>query len=420
MGTIKKWLLGTEKHAIRDGAIWNLIYSMEYSLLSAVLMLIITRTSGLYDAGIFMIAYTVTQMMATIGSYGMRSFQVSDVKNQYNFSTYYASRIASVIAMVVICLGYSVLQGYDGQRMTVIVWLCVYRLIEDVEDVFHGEMQKKQRLDIASRIPAIRILISTVCFIVVFIGTKSLVWASAILTISSAIISIAFTVWTSKPFEEISLKTEWRLVPKLLLDCLPLCVGGYLYNYLVNAPKYAIDRNLSEETQTFFNILFMPIFVINMLSSFVFKPLIAKMGILWHEKKVKELAKLFLQQVLVIVAITIIVIIGGMVIGLDILGWMYGVSLGGYRGFFAMLVVFGGFAALGAFLVVALTVVRKQGTVIVAYIVATIVDMLFIDKFVKAYNIWGAGIMYGVAMLVVLLVLSSVLITTMLKEAKNG
>ena len=41
--------------------------------------------------------------------------------------------------------------------------------------------------------------------------------------------------------------------------------GAFLFNYLANAPKYAIDANLSEEYQTIFSILFMPIFVINIL-----------------------------------------------------------------------------------------------------------------------------------------------------------
>ena len=102
MQYMKKWLFGNEKNIMRDSSIWNLIYSVEYSLLSAVLMLIITRVSGTYATGVFLIAYTVTQMMATIGSYGMRSFQASDIKNEYSFPTYFSSRIVSVIAMVII------------------------------------------------------------------------------------------------------------------------------------------------------------------------------------------------------------------------------------------------------------------------------------------------------------------------------
>lgn len=419
MQYIRKWLFGNEKNIMRDSSVWNLIYSVEYSLLSAVLMLIVTRVSGTYATGVFLIAYTVTQMMATIGSYGMRSFQASDIKNEYSFRTYFASRIVSVIAMVIICMGYSFIQGYDSQRMIIIVILCAYRLIEDVEDVFHAEMQKQMRLDVASKIAALRIFVAAICFSIVFFVSNNLVLASLALTISAGLVTIVLTSLVSNSFPEISLKTEWKAVPKLLFVCLPICVGGFLYNYLVNAPKYAIDRNLSEKTQTIFNILFMPIFAINMLSSFVFKPLIVKMGVLWNENKKGEFIASILKQIVIIIGITLVVIAGGVVIGLDILGWMYGVDLDGYRMLFAVLILFGGFAALVSFLVVILTIVRKQTFIIVAYAIAMLIDVLLIDGLVIKYGIWGAGATYGMAMGVVLVILTVVLIITILKRKDN-
>lgn len=419
MNVIKKWLFGNEKNIMRDSSIWNLIYSVEYSLLSAVLMLIVTRISGTYDTGVFLIAYTVTQMMATIGSYGMRSFQASDIKKEYSFCTYYTSRIISVLAMVIICLGYSFIQGYDKQRMILIVILCGYRLVEDVEDVFHGEIQKSMRLDVASKIASIRIFVATICFTLVFAISKNLIFASLSLTISAAIISILLTALVSDRFPLLSLKTEWKQVPRLLCVCLPICAGGFLYNYLVNAPKYAIDRNLSEEIQTIFNILFMPVFAINMLSSFVFKPLIVKMGILWNENKKGEFIASILKQVAIIVGITVLVIVGGVIFGLDILGWMYGVRLEGYRMLFAVLILFGGFAAMVSFLVVVLTIVRKQMAIIVAYAIAMIIDLIIMDGLVIKYGIWGAGITYGIAMGVVMAVLITVLLITILGRKDN-
>ena len=419
MNVIKKWLFGNEKNIMRDSSIWNLIYSVEYSLLSAVLMLIVTRISGTYDTGVFLIAYTVTQMMATIGSYGMRSFQASDIKKEYSFCTYYTSRIISVLAMVIICLGYSFIQGYDKQRMILIVILCGYRLVEDVEDVFHGEIQKSMRLDVASKIASIRIFVATICFTLVFAISKNLIFASLSLTISAAIISILLTALVSDRFPLLSLKTEWKQVPRLLWVCLPICAGGFLYNYLVNAPKYAIDRNLSEEIQTIFNILFMPVFAINMLSSFVFKPLIVKMGILWNENKKGEFIASILKQVAIIVGITVLVIVGGGIFGLDILGWMYGVRLEGYRMLFAVLILFGGFAAMVSFLVVVLTIVRKQMAIIVAYAIAMIIDLIIMDGLVIKYGIWGAGITYGIAMGVVMAVLITVLLITILGRKDN-
>ena len=414
MNHIRKWLFGNEKYAMRNSYIWDFAYSIEYSLQSAILMLIITRISGPYESGIFLIAYTVTQLTTAIGNYGLRSFQVSDVRKEYSFRTYFASRIVTIVLMIIATALYSASQGYDRKRIILIIILCAYRIVECVEDVFHAEMQKKMRLDIASKIAAIKIFVSTIAFAVVFYMSKSLVLASIVLLMVAVVISLLLTMVASGEFEEISLKAEWNNIPKLLWVCLPVCAGAFLYNYLVNAPKYAIDRNLSEEMQTIFNILFMPIFAINMLSVFIFKPLIAKMGVMWNEKNKKTFVLYMFRQILVIIGITIAVVIGGVLIGLDVLGWMYGVVLSEYRLLFACLLIFGGFAALVSYLVVLLTIVRKQSSIMVAYGIAMILDIIFIDGLVVRYGIWGAGMSYGLSMGIVLIILTSVLVATVI------
>lgn len=412
MKGIRKWLLKDDKNILRKSAVWNLVSSIEYSLQSAVLMLIVTRVGGLYDAGVFTIAYTVTQMMATIGSYGMRSFQVSDIKKEYSFGSYLSSRLISILAMIVICMSYSFYQGYDGSKLFVMAMLCCYRIVDDLEDVFHGEMQKSMRLDVASKIMAVRIFIATAAFGISYIVTKSLTVSSVVLTLTAAVVSLYLNLLVTGFFKDITFKLEKTGVIRLLWVCLPICIGGFLYNYLVNAPKYAIDRNLSEETQTIFSILFMPVFVINMLSSFIFKPMIVNMGILWNDGKKKSFIATVAKQMLMIIALTVICMLGGWLIGIDVLGFMYGVGLEEYRLLFTLLIAFGGMAALVSFLVVILTIIRKQNYIMLAYGIGVATDWLFIDKIVTEYKIWGAGMIYGVAMSVIAAVLMIVMIVS--------
>lgn len=413
MEVIRKWFIKDDKNILRKSALWNLISSVEYSLQSAVLMLIVTRAGGLYDAGVFTIAYTLTQMMATIGSYGMRSFQVSDIKNEYSFGSYLSSRVLSILAMIVICMSYGFYQGYDGQKLFIIAMLCGYRIVDDLEDVFHGEMQKAMRLDTASKILAVRILAATAAFGISYVITKNLVISSVVFTLTAAALALYLNLLVTGFFKNITFKLEKTGVIKLLWVCLPICLGGFLYNYLVNAPKYAIDRNLSEETQTIFSILFMPVFVINMLSSFIFKPMIVNMGILWNDGKKKGFIVSVAKQMLIIIALTLICMLGGWLIGVQVLGFMYGVNLEAYRLLFTLLIAFGGVAALVSFLVVVLTIIRKQNYIMLAYGIGVATDWLFIDKIVTRYEIWGAGVIYGAAMSVIGAVLMIVLFASL-------
>lgn len=59
-------------------------------------------------------------------------------------------------------------------------------------------------------------------------------------------------------------------------------------NYLNNAPKYAINTYYDETVQNSYNILFMPAFVINLLSLFVFRPLLTDLAKDWEGENIKE------------------------------------------------------------------------------------------------------------------------------------
>lgn len=422
MQIFKRILVGNGKDVMKKSAIWNIIESMEYSVQSAVLLLVITRLGGLYDAGVFTIAYTFTQMIATIGSYGMRSFQVSDIKGEYKFETYLCSRVISIAAMVLVC-GVNVLfQDYDRTKIFLMFILCLYRVVDDVDDVIHGEMQKNMRLDIAAKIASIRIFISTTLFIIVYAITRNLIYASMALTVTAIIISVVLNFVAAGEFPSITFKICREKVANLLWTCFPICISGFLYNYLANASKYAIDRNLSEEIQTLFSILFMPIFVINILSSFIFKPMIANMGILWTRGKYDSFVKTVLKQLLIIIGLTVVVMLGGAICGVEMLGWLYGVELIKYKGLFILLLSFGGFAAMGAFFVVVLTIVRKQKCIVMAYGVAVVFNLFFADRVVLRYNIWGAAIVYGVTMGIIVLILAVTLVVTTrrMKGVQNG
>lgn len=413
MKYLETFFMGKKEYSERYSVIWNLFASGIYALQSAVLLLVVSRVSGLYDAGVFSIAYTVTQMMGTIGTYGMRNFQVSDAKNEYSYSTYYSSRIISTLAMVLICISYALLQKYNFDKMMVVTMLCGYRVVDDIEDVFHGEIQRCNRLDVASKILGLRILLSSIFFTLTYCVSSNLIFASFAFFISALILAILFNGSICKKFSNINLKVTNKNVFRLLVVCLPICLSSFLYTYLVNAPKYAIDRNLSEEMQSIFSILFMPIFAINLLSSIIFKPIIATMSVNWYNKQYKKVIKSIAKQSLLISLITLFAALSGWLFGVQILGAMYNVDLSEYRLLFTTLIIFGGLAAFVAFFVVVLTIMRKQIFIIVAYGVATLCALAFIDSFVKKHLLLGASIAYGMTMFITLIIMLLVFIVTM-------
>lgn len=414
---MSRFLFGNGQSIEKKATIWNAVASFAYSLQSAVLLMVITRTTGLVDGGIFTIAYTVTQMMATIGSFGMRDFQVSDSKSEYSYRDYFSSRIVSVIIMIIVCIGYSLFQGYNGEKLILIVLLCAYRVVDGVEDVVHGEIQKSNRLDVAAKVMSLRIILSSVTFCISFIVSRNLFISCAVMLISSVVLALCLNIVASKSFSEIVVDFRINNVVKLLWTCLPLCIGGFLYNYLVNAPKYSIDRVLTEEMQSIFSILFMPIFAVNMFSMFVFKPMVAHMGVLWNNGDVKGFRQIVRKQSLIILGISGILMICGAVAGPEVLGFIYKVDLQQYRWLFVLLIFFGGLAAYTAFYVAVITIMRFQRVIVISYFIGMVFEICTVDFVVSKLSLWGAGIMYGAGIGIVLAIL---LVAYLIKARGKG
>ena len=72
---LRSYLINS-KNIQKDGFIWNMVGSILNAFQSVMLLMILTRTVGLINAGIFTIAYANANLFLNIGKYGMRNFQV--------------------------------------------------------------------------------------------------------------------------------------------------------------------------------------------------------------------------------------------------------------------------------------------------------------------------------------------------------
>ncbi|MCI8550479.1 MAG: lipopolysaccharide biosynthesis protein [Lachnospiraceae bacterium] len=404
VNTIKKLLFGSDKRIPARIMFWNMAASMLYSLQSAILLLVVTRHGGLSQAGVYSIVYAVAQTFAAMGSYSMRGFLVSDTRNEYAFETYYTAHVVTCTAMLACCFFYAFANRMSADEITAVMLMGVYRAVDGMEDLYLGEIQKRGRLDVASKEEVVRIALATFGFAAVYVLTDNLILASGTMAVTAVVVCYFLMRVILTEYPGARGRITFRRVWKLLAVCFPIFLGAILYNYLINTPKYAINRNLDSESQAIFNILFMSIFAINLLSSFIFNPLIGRMGEWWNGGEKKKFLYLILKQVVIVTAISGIIILAAYFLGCPVLSLVFGVDLAGYRGLLCLLLCFGGVAALDAFFAIVLTVMRRQHYIIIGYALAFTVNYFSMDQIVMAKGLTGAGMVYGLTMGVVLLV----------------
>lgn len=406
---LEKIIIAPSKNNIeRRTAIWNMVSSILGAAQSAIFLLVVTHVCDAVYAGIFSIATTLGYQIIAIGSYGMRNFQATDVKQKYKFKEYLLSRYFTSIAMFIFLIGYVWIKDYNTEKALIILAFGVYKAVDVIEDVFHGEFQRYNRLDIGAISMTIRYVISFLVFAVVLITSHNLLFACICEAVISILVFIILTYEVIKPRKILSVKGALKHTGWLLRDCFPLFIGGFLYLYVCNAPKYAIDNCLSQESQMYFAILFMPVFVVNLLSSFVYRPLLVRMAICWNEKRNKEFWHMVMTQIALIFVLTIMGILGAYLCGTQILSLVYGVDVNPYRNCLVLLMFGGGFAALIGFLINVLTVMRLQTLLLLGYMVASVAALIVSNPIVSKLGIFGASILYvGLMVLVAAFLLVS-------------
>lgn len=399
---------------------WNIAGSLLFSGMSSLLLFITVRICGPVVSGILSIAFTSSQMMQTIGLYGIRNYQVTDVKEQYTYPEYLTSRFWTTAAMFLTSVIYGLIMGYREEKLTVLLLFCLAKTIEAFSDVFEGLLQQRGRLDLAAKGVFWRSFLMITIFSIILLLTRNLIAASFGLVIGTVIGSTAFPFYSSLSLEKpqfVNLRN--RKVCDLLGQCTPLFLSTALVILLNSVPKISVDRYLGNETQTYFNIVFMPAFLINLLSGFLFRPLLNRFAEDYVQKRYTLMKKSINRLFFLILEIGIVGAVLACFAGIPVLSWVFGVDLTGYQMVLINVVIGGIFCTLVNFLSSILTVMRRQRPILLGYGIAAAVMLVSSDILTREMGVKGTAISFLISMGIVCMITLSFYIVFMKKLDKD-
>lgn len=419
---MKKFLI-TSGNISRDSVMWNMGGSLLMAFQSVIMLMILTRTLGIVEAGIFTIAYANANLFLTVGKYGVRSFQVSDVKREYSFSEYLATRWSTTITMLVVSVIYIIYTGtvndYTVEKSLIIIFMCLFKSIDSMEDVFCGFYQQNGRLDIAAKILTVRLIMTIIVYALGIVILQNQLTALMIAIVFTGIVFFLFVKWTLPFFEIQHVPVKNNNIIRLLRMCFPVFLGTFLAFYIGNAPKYAIDAQLSDEIQACYGFIAMPVFVIGLLNGFIFNPMLFRISQIWSERKIKEFCKLIVRQCFIILGITVACVIGAYLIGVPVLSILYNTDLSDYKAELLILLVGGGFLGLSGFLSALITVIRYQRSLVLGYGVAALGAFYCSGTVVASYGVMGAAVLYMTLMALLCVCFATFLIIGIKKSLKS-
>lgn len=429
---IKTFLLQS-KNVERDSYLWNTMGGLLRGFRSVVFLMILSRTVGLVMAGIFSIANANSNLFLHMGNYNMRNFQVSDVKREYTFREYLNSRFVTIGAMIAISVGYALIAGwnnaYTWEKIWILIWMCLYKVADALEDVFFGEFQRKGRMDIGAKIMTVRLLFTMIVFAGLVIFTRDLLLTIILSTVLTMIALLLLLLCARDELprckeqdidEEIDGAKEGRIqrLACLLQVCFPVFVSGFLSFYISNAAKYAIDGTLPDEYQGWYGFISMPVLVIGMLNGFIFNPTLYALSKAWSEGEIGKYVKKAGLLLLAIAGITLGSVGGAYFLGVPVLSLLFGEDLSRFKWELLLLLVAAGFTAASDFMAAMITIMRRQKMLLYGYGCTALLALLLSKGMVLRFQMMGAALLFTLLEVCLCLFFAVIIICGLCKHEK--
>ena len=395
-----------EKPTTKQVFFWNMAGSVANSFLSVVTLMIVTRMLTTLETDIFSLGWSISQMMATIGTFQVRMYQATDVRGVFRFGQYLEFRIFTLLIMIISSAGYVITKGYDSYKALIIIILCRFRAVEALADVYEGYFQQKERLDLAGKAVTYRVLITLLLFVISLLFFHNLFISSIALLLGFTVSFLVFNIRYSLTVKTFDIRAKWNRgtywVIKLVREVTPLFVNSFLMMMIINAPKLQIDETISsgilkDGAQTVFSILFMPASVLTLIY-IVFRPLLTKMAIEWNDGRRKQFLQIIFMMLGGLFAMSIVVLLAAWVLGIPVLSILYGIELGNCKTELIILIIGGFLYTFSNVFDNALIVMRKQYLLLISYLLSWIFVKLTVNALVSSMGLIGAAISYTLSM----------------------
>ena len=380
----------------KKGAIWNALGSTMFGINSFVMLTMVSRACTVAQTGAFSIAFTTAQMLYILGLFGISHYQMTDYKEKYSFHCYAKARVFSCILMLIVAASAVFLMGFRDEKLIYTLCLTLLMLINVIGELYQCLFFQKNRLDLSGSALFFRTLWSLTGFCIALLLSRNLLLAIFVQILCNILVTLYYSLCIAPSFIGVSgtPNTAGTALHELLLDCFPLFASHLLMNLLLNTSKYGIEFILDDTAQGYFNLIFMPVQVINLLGLFIYKPYLNTYSSKLYTRDFKGFFSLLIKQLLFVLVMTFVCCAGAYVLVVPVLSFIYNKSLVGLELHLTLIVFGGGLFAICQLFYYILVILRRQKTIMWIYVSCMFVSLAISYYFISKYSLMGAVIAF--------------------------
>lgn len=321
-----------KKLSVSQNAFYNMIGAIVFCfcqwITSGVLVYRLSPSEiSAANAGLLQLAITTTNIFFAISCYNMRTYQISDVKNEYSYGDYIGVRIVTAIIAIVLCVVYVIAWRYSIKAMICTMLYMIFKLSETFSDVLHGINQKNYRMDYICVSLCIRGISSVIVFIAAILLFDNVLIAVAIMAAICLFFVVIYDVRVTKQFGSIKPIFNKKTIAKLLIVCMPAVISSAAFTAITSIPRQTLATLHNEEALGYYGTVATPLLVVQILATSIFNPMLTELSEYYSQGKINLFVKRMVKNLVLLICISAAVCVGVVFLGDFAIGLVFGKEL---------------------------------------------------------------------------------------------
>lgn len=382
------------KNNMKKDFFWNTLGVTLNAFTSLFFLIFVTRINGTDEAGVFTFAFSTALIIQVFGYYNGRVFQVTEQNKKIKDTDYLYTHIITSILMIIIGFVFCLIRRYDLLKTTTIMLLIIFRSIEAFADSVYAVIQKNNSLYKVGISFTIKSLLSTLLFLLIDMITKNVYLSILMIILSQVVVLLIYDFKNLKEYVPKLLKFNSNNVKYIFKTGFYTFLFTFLTQYVMNAPKYAIDSELTNNDQTIYGIISMPATAMFLLGQFLIHPFIVKLSNYLKNKDIKSFNNSIIKLIVTLNIFGIVGIVAAYLIGIPFLNIVYSVNLNSYRNELVIIIIGSIFLSMVTLLSNALVAMRKTLGQTIIYAVVSIFALFTCKYLIHEKALFGASLSY--------------------------
>ena len=401
-------------------AVMNTAGNVFYLFSIWILTVITTRMIDYTAAGYFTLAMSVGNMFFTLQMFGMRSFQVSDIKGEYSPDQYVYSRYVTTVIGFLLCLGYCIIFIHEKEKFTVIIAFMMLRSSEAVSDVYHGELQKIGRLDIAVKSMFAKGIFMLVLFPIILRLTKNLSVALMGAAISAALVTLFYDrARYSALICHSQVRFRWKEISAPICSCVGLFFTNIFPIIVTALPRIMLERYSGTEILGYYGNVSAPTVLITTVVPSVLIPIMTWYGEMLQLNQFRRVYSGFVKSLLACFVFGILACTTVRIAGEWVMALIFTDAIIPYVHYMYLLIISTVIYAWSMCVNSVLIVMRKTKAVFVCSGISFVCAIVTAAPLVKTFAVYGAIMVLVITYLVQFLLLIGVFTVSIRKQKRT-